>query len=104
MDLPAGRILEYKYVLVDSSTRQALSWQQGNNSVLALRQDDREVCACLPRDMVPEVFPILLLDLCMQPLSCQLAFPACYPQAAPPTTWTIDSCVRKVQALQLVKQ
>ena len=44
-ELPAGRILEYKYVLVDSSNSQGLSWQQGNNSVLALRQDDREVCA-----------------------------------------------------------
>lgn len=46
-ELPAGRILEYKYVLVDSSNSQGLSWQQGNNSVLALRQDDREVCVSL---------------------------------------------------------
>ena len=42
-DLPAGRIMEYKYVLVENNTNQAVSWQQGNNSVLALRQDDREV-------------------------------------------------------------
>ncbi|KAK9804633.1 hypothetical protein WJX73_001406 [Symbiochloris irregularis] len=42
-ELPAGRIAEYKYVLVDSNNSQGLSWQQGNNSVLALRQDDREV-------------------------------------------------------------
>ena len=42
-DLPAGRIVEYKYVLVDSASSQGLSWQQGNNSVLALRLDDREV-------------------------------------------------------------
>ena len=43
IELPAGRIIEYKYVLVDSSTCQSLQWQQGNNSVLALRLDDREV-------------------------------------------------------------
>ena len=49
IELPAGRIAEYKYVLVDSSGSIALAWQQGNNSVLALRQDDREVSQSITR-------------------------------------------------------
>ena len=44
MELPAGQIVEYKYALLDSSGTISLAWQQGNNSVLALRRDDREVC------------------------------------------------------------
>ena len=43
MELPAGQIVEYKYALLDSSGTISLAWQQGNNSVLALRRDDREV-------------------------------------------------------------
>ena len=46
MELPAGQIVEYKYALLDSSGTISLAWQQGNNSVLALRRDDREVCPC----------------------------------------------------------
>ena len=43
IELPAGQIIEYKYALLDGSGTISLDWQQGNNSVLALRRDDREV-------------------------------------------------------------
>ena len=36
--LPSGSIYEYKYVLLDSSGTHALTWQRGNNSVLAIKQ------------------------------------------------------------------
>ena len=36
LQLPAGAVFEYKYVLLDGNGH-AMSWQQGNNSVLAIR-------------------------------------------------------------------
>jgi Starch binding domain len=39
VDLPAGTVTEYKYVVVGQGGHAA-AWQQGNNSVLALRQAD----------------------------------------------------------------
>ncbi len=36
----AGGVVEYKYVLLDHSGNHAVAWQQGNNSVLALRSSD----------------------------------------------------------------
>jgi hypothetical protein len=41
-ELPAGAVLEYKFVLLDS-TGHAVAWQRGNNSVLALRHAESEV-------------------------------------------------------------
>lgn len=38
IELPSGTIYEYKYVVLDSSGTNALSWQRGNNSVLAIKQ------------------------------------------------------------------
>ena len=40
--VPAGSLTEYKYVLVDSAG-SPLAWQDGNNSVLALRAGDTRV-------------------------------------------------------------
>lgn len=40
VDIPAGKVVEYKYVLLDHSGHHAIAWQQGNNSVLALRSAD----------------------------------------------------------------
>lgn len=37
VDVPAGSIVEYKYVVLDSSGTHAVAWQRGNNAVLALR-------------------------------------------------------------------
>ena len=34
--LPAGSLVEYKYVVIDGSTGGADAWQRGNNSVLAV--------------------------------------------------------------------
>ncbi len=34
--LPAGGVYEYKYVLIDYETKQALEWQSGSNAVLAV--------------------------------------------------------------------
>ncbi|KAH7623690.1 hypothetical protein NADE_008513 [Nannochloris sp. 'desiccata'] len=39
VDIPAGTVTEYKYVVVGQGGHAA-AWQQGNNSVLALRQSD----------------------------------------------------------------
>ena len=36
LQLPAGAVSEYKYVLLDGNGH-AMSWQRGNNSVLAIR-------------------------------------------------------------------
>ncbi|KAL4858279.1 Phosphoglucan [Chlorella vulgaris] len=41
--LPAGGVVEYKYVLLDHSGNHPVAWQQGNNSVLALRPGDELV-------------------------------------------------------------
>ena len=38
ISLPSGRVYEYKYVVLDSSGTHALTWQRGNNSVLAIQQ------------------------------------------------------------------
>ena len=38
IELPSATIYEYKYVLLDSSGTNALTWQRGNNSVLAIKQ------------------------------------------------------------------
>ena len=38
----AGSLTEYKYVLVDAGG-SPLAWQDGNNSVLALREGDARV-------------------------------------------------------------
>lgn len=43
VDLPAGTIVEYKYVLLDHSGQHAIAWQRGNNSVLAVRHSDEFV-------------------------------------------------------------
>lgn len=41
--LPSGSVYEYKYVVLDSSGTHALTWQRGNNSVLAIKQDEPEL-------------------------------------------------------------
>lgn len=33
----AGSVTEYKYVLLDASATQVMAWQDGNNSLLAVR-------------------------------------------------------------------
>ncbi len=38
ISLPSGSVYEYKYVVLDSSGTHALTWQRGNNSVLAIQQ------------------------------------------------------------------
>ena len=38
VNLPGGSVYEYKYVLLDNSGTNALTWQRGNNSVLAIKQ------------------------------------------------------------------
>ena len=38
--IAAGGVVEYKYVLLDHSGQLALAWQQGNNSVLAVRSTE----------------------------------------------------------------
>lgn len=43
VSLPAGGIHEYKYVLLDSTGVHAQNWQRGNNSVLAIKQDETEL-------------------------------------------------------------
>lgn len=42
-DLPTGAVYEYKYVLVDFETKQALQWQGGGNCVLAIADEDKKV-------------------------------------------------------------
>ncbi|CAG9461230.1 unnamed protein product [Pedinophyceae sp. YPF-701] len=41
--MPVGSVAEYKYVVTDPSGKQPFYWQQGNNSVLALNFNDKEV-------------------------------------------------------------
>eukprot|EP00955_Chlamydomonas_euryale_P064003 358829-Chlamydomonas_euryale.AAC.17 len=43
LEVPACGVHEYKYVIVDGSTKQEMAWQQGNNSVLAVGPDDTEL-------------------------------------------------------------
>ncbi|GIL47784.1 hypothetical protein Vafri_3909 [Volvox africanus] len=42
VELPAGAVYEYKYVLVDHDSRATLAWQGGSNSVLALGDQDEQ--------------------------------------------------------------
>ncbi|GIL89331.1 hypothetical protein Vretimale_18659 [Volvox reticuliferus] len=42
VELPAGAVYEYKYVLVDHDSRTTLAWQGGGNSVLALGDQDEQ--------------------------------------------------------------
>jgi hypothetical protein len=55
VQLPGSCVYEYKYVLLDGASGQALSWQRGNNSVLALRagEDRVEVCGRMPAALSP---------------------------------------------------
>lgn len=58
IELPAGTVYEYKYVLLDSQSGQALTWQRGNNSVLAIKagEESIEVRKCpLDRHFVSEL-------------------------------------------------
>jgi hypothetical protein len=41
--LPAGGVYEYKYVLIDYESKQALEWQLGSNAVLAVVVSETEV-------------------------------------------------------------
>lgn len=43
IEVPAGAIVEYKYVLLESDGTRAIAWQRGNNSVLAVGHADDEV-------------------------------------------------------------
>ena len=43
IELPAGTVHEYKYVLLDSHSGQALNWQRGNNSVLAIKAGEDRI-------------------------------------------------------------
>ncbi len=43
IELPSGTIYEYKYVLLDSQSGQALTWQRGNNSVLAIKAGEESI-------------------------------------------------------------
>lgn len=42
IELPAGAVYEYKYVLVDNDGRNTLAWQGGSNSVLAIGDSDEQ--------------------------------------------------------------
>jgi hypothetical protein len=41
-ELPPG-VYEYKYVVIDYTTKQPKAWQQGGNSVLAISVGEKEV-------------------------------------------------------------
>ena len=43
VELPAGAIVEYKYVLLENDGARAIAWQRGNNSVLAVGHADDDV-------------------------------------------------------------
>jgi hypothetical protein len=43
VELPSCSVYEYKYVLLDAYSGHALSWQRGNNSVLALKNNEDSV-------------------------------------------------------------
>ena len=43
IELPSGTVCEYKYVLLDSQSGQALTWQRGNNSVLAIKAGEESI-------------------------------------------------------------
>ena len=41
--LPRGAVYEYKYVVIDFNTKQAVMWQTGANSVLAVDMDEAQL-------------------------------------------------------------
>ena len=43
VDLNAGGVYEYNYVIINYETKEALEWQNGSNAVLAIIVDDTEV-------------------------------------------------------------
>ena len=43
IDLPANGVYEYKYVILSADGQHAISWQRGNNCVLAIKPDDDRV-------------------------------------------------------------
>lgn len=43
IELPSGTVYEYKFVLLDSHSGQALTWQRGNNSVLAVKAGEESI-------------------------------------------------------------
>lgn len=43
LEIPAGAIVEYKYVLLEGDGLSAIAWQQGNNNVLAVGHTDDNV-------------------------------------------------------------
>lgn len=43
VQLAAGAVYEYKYVMVNYETKEALEWQSGSNAVLAVVVDEDEV-------------------------------------------------------------
>lgn len=43
IELPPSTVHEYKYVLLDSHSGQALTWQRGNNSVLAIKAGEDRI-------------------------------------------------------------
>lgn len=43
VEIPAGAILEYKYVLLEGDGLRSVAWQSGNNSVLAVGHSDGNV-------------------------------------------------------------
>ncbi len=43
LEIPAGAIVEYKYVLLEGDGVTAVAWQQGNNNVLAVGHADDNV-------------------------------------------------------------
>ncbi|GAX79511.1 hypothetical protein CEUSTIGMA_g6952.t1 [Chlamydomonas eustigma] len=43
VQLPAGGVFEYKYVVIDFNTKEAVMWQDGANSVLALDLNEKDV-------------------------------------------------------------
>ena len=43
VELPAGSVVEYKYVVLDKGGMHAIAWQRGNNSVLAVSHEDTQV-------------------------------------------------------------
>jgi len=43
VEIPAGAVLEYKYVLLEGDGLRSIAWQSGNNSVLAVGHSDGNV-------------------------------------------------------------
>jgi hypothetical protein len=69
VDLPAGSVVEYKYVVVGTGGHAA-AWQAGNNSVLALRHADDEVevydnwCAARSRRRTAQCVFLFFVGIC----------------------------------------